>query len=110
MVRYAGWLTGRMLLRWGLAQHVDTVVSLVDELVANAVRHAAGPVTLRLVRGHGLHCEVGDSTGHLPVPRDESILGGPSWGLRLLGGCTRRWGTYRTATGKVVWFDYPLAA
>ena len=106
---HAGWLATRALERWGLRHLAPKVVPLLDELVANVVAHGAGPVTLRLLRGEDLLCEVSDTAGHLPTERAGSGGGHTGRGLRLLGSDTRRWGSYRTATGKVVWFECALA-
>jgi len=107
---HAGWLTARVLQRWGLHRVADTVVALVDELVANVVRHGAGPVTLRLVHSDALLCEVSDTSAHLPTEQVDRGTGRPGRGLELLSRGTRSWGAYRTDAGKVVWFEYPLAA
>ncbi|MGX1273282.1 SpoIIE family protein phosphatase [Streptomyces phaeoluteigriseus] len=94
---------------WGLARLADPAELMVSEVVTNAVRHAhRRPVTLRLVRGDTLLCEVDDDHHELPTllsagPDDES-----GRGLRVVSTLAREWGTSRTAAGKSVWFELTL--
>jgi len=101
---HAGWLARRVLQRWELDGVADAVVPFVDELVAEVVDHGVGPVTLRLLHTGALLCEVSDASGYLPTERDDGAARGPG---RWDGGAAR-WGSYRTAVGKVVWWEYPL--
>jgi GAF domain-containing protein len=98
------------LAGWGLSDCVDVTELLVTELVTNAVRHATRPIELRLLRTDALLCEVADDDHHLPVLRyaEEDDEGGR--GLQLVSMLARRWGTSRTNTGKVVWFEQALGA
>jgi hypothetical protein len=109
MAGHASWLAGRVLRRWGLESDVDTVVQLIDELITDAVQQGAGPVTLRLMRTDVLVCEVSDLTGQQPSngPRARR---GPAHRPWHLSRYTGRRGTFRSATGKVVWFEYPITA
>ncbi|MFF9061385.1 SpoIIE family protein phosphatase [Streptomyces sp. NPDC014882] len=94
---------------WRLAQLAGPAELMVSEVVTNAVRHAHGrPLTLRLVRGETLLCEVDDDDHGLPTltsagPDDES-----GRGLRVVSTLAREWGTGRTAAGKSVWFELTL--
>jgi serine phosphatase RsbU (regulator of sigma subunit)/anti-sigma regulatory factor (Ser/Thr protein kinase) len=94
---------------WGLPKLAYTAELMVSELVTNALRHShARPVTLRLVRGDTLLCEVDDDDHELPTllsagPGDE--LGR---GLRVVSTLAREWGTSRTGSGKSVWFELTL--
>ena len=85
-----------------------TTELLVSELVGNVVRHARGPMRLRLLRGRALICEVSD--GSLTTPRirraAETDEGGR--GLQLVAALSQRWGTRYTATGKCIWTEQPL--
>ena len=54
------------LQRWGLSELVPTTELLVSELVTNAIRHATGEVTLRMVLEGSLVCEVLDGSAALP--------------------------------------------
>jgi serine phosphatase RsbU (regulator of sigma subunit)/anti-sigma regulatory factor (Ser/Thr protein kinase) len=98
-------LVSVLLGQWRIRDDTrDSVLLVVSELVANAVRFAEGPITLRLIRtGHGLLCEVGD-TGHgRPRLGRRGLLGDSGRGLHVVHGLTTRWGVRWTDTGKVVW-------
>ncbi|MFF4587436.1 SpoIIE family protein phosphatase [Streptomyces sp. NPDC001388] len=94
---------------WGLAKLAHTAELMVSELVTNALRHShRQPVTLRLVRGETLLCEVDDDDHELPTllsagPEDET-----GRGLRVVSTLAREWGTSRTGAGKSVWFELTL--
>ncbi|HEV7931368.1 MAG TPA: SpoIIE family protein phosphatase [Actinomadura sp.] len=96
------------LAGWGLSDHSDLTELLATELVTNAVRHGTRPIELRLLRTDALLCEVSDDDHHLPVLRyaDDDDEGGR--GLQLVSRLARRWGSSRTSTGKVVWFEQAL--
>ncbi|MER6185543.1 ATP-binding protein [Streptomyces sp. NPDC001652] len=94
---------------WNLDSVADITTLLVSELVTNALRHATGPIGVRLVRPAGLGdvllVEVSDP---LPDPPRERVArpedeGGR--GLQLVAHSSRRWGTRPGATGKTVWFE-----
>ncbi|MFF6916349.1 SpoIIE family protein phosphatase [Streptomyces sp. NPDC012466] len=83
-----------------------SMMLLVSELVTNAVRYAAGPVTVRLIRsGHGLLCEVGDTGNGRPRVRRVDLLADGGRGLSIVHRLTTRWGVRWTDTGKVVWAE-----
>ncbi|WUH92483.1 SpoIIE family protein phosphatase [Streptomyces sp. NBC_00433] len=96
------------LATWGLADLVLTTELLVSELVGNAVRHASGPVRLRLLRSRTLICEVYD--GSLNTPRirraDSTDEGGR--GLQLVAALSRRWGARYLQDGKCIWAEQQL--
>ncbi|MFI1165747.1 SpoIIE family protein phosphatase [Streptomyces sp. NPDC020801] len=84
----------------------DNVLLLVSELVTNAVRFAAGPITVRLIRaGHGLLCEVGDTGNGRPRLSRGGLLDDGGRGLHIVHRLTARWGVRWTDTGKVVWAE-----
>ncbi|MFS8197980.1 SpoIIE family protein phosphatase [Streptomyces sp. CWNU-52B] len=93
---------------WGLDDLVPSTELLVSELVGNVVRHAKGPVRLRLLYGAELICEVFD--GSLTMPRirraSESDEGGR--GLQLVTALSERWGVRYTSTGKCIWTEQVL--
>ena len=91
--------------RWGLGALADTSELIVSELVTNAVKHARGPVKVRLLRGRSLVCEVGDASFAVPSLRDpeEGTDGGR--GLHLINWLAHRWGSRLTPGGKVVWAE-----
>ncbi|MFE9763636.1 SpoIIE family protein phosphatase [Streptomyces sp. NPDC005808] len=96
------------LREWGLDDLTSTTELLASELVGNVVRHAKGPVSLRLLHGAELICEVFD--GSLTMPRirraTETDEGGR--GLQLVTALSQRWGTRYTETGKCIWTEQSL--
>ncbi|MYS50586.1 SpoIIE family protein phosphatase, partial [Streptomyces sp. SID6013] len=63
----------------------DSVLLLVSELVTNAVRHARGPITVRLIRaGPGLLCEVGDTGNGRPRLGRAGLLDDGGRGLHVV--------------------------
>ena len=93
------------LQRWGLGMLADTSELIVSELVTNAVKHARGPIEVRLLRGRSLVCEVSDSSFAVPSLRDpgEGTDGGR--GLHLVNWLAYRWGSRPAPGGKVVWAE-----
>ncbi|TQK42993.1 GAF domain-containing protein [Streptomyces sp. SLBN-118] len=94
--------------QWQLDDLVATTELIASELVGNVVRHAKGPVRLRLLRSRTLICEVSD--GSLTTPRIRRALdtdeGGR--GLQLVAALSHRWGTRYTSEGKCIWTEQPL--
>ncbi|KUN39652.1 serine/threonine protein phosphatase [Streptomyces longwoodensis] len=107
--RQARSLTRRTLLRWGLDALVDTAELLVSEVVANAVRVASRPITLRLLRGGVLRVEVADDSPQVPRMRHARLHDEGGRGLFLVDRLALGWGATRVSTGKVVWFDLRLS-
>ena len=94
---------------WGLDCLADLAALLVSELVTNSMRHATGPIGVRLVRPAALDgallVEVSDPLPDPPrerVARPEDENGR---GLQLVAGSSRRWGTRPGTNGKTVWFE-----
>jgi hypothetical protein len=98
------------LERWKLGELLPTTELLVSELVTNAIRHATGPVTLRMVLEGSLVCEVLDGSAALPrlrhAGRDEEC----GRGLEVVSQLAHRWGARRTSQGKIVWCEQALPA
>ncbi|MFJ9900888.1 SpoIIE family protein phosphatase [Streptomyces sp. NPDC091280] len=98
----------RQLAEWLLEDLVMSTEIIVSELVGNVVRHARGPIRLRLLRSRTLICEVSD--GSLTTPRirhaDATDEGGR--GLQLVSALCQRWGTRSTSEGKCIWTEQPL--
>jgi len=101
-------LTRRTLHQWGLDRLAESTELLVGEVVANAVRFASRPITLRLHRTDVLRCEVGDDSSLVPRMRHAQLSDEGGRGLFLVDQLARRWGATRVSTGKVVWFELPL--
>jgi serine phosphatase RsbU (regulator of sigma subunit) len=98
-------LVRKVLEKWDLSENAELAVLLTHELVANAIRYARRPLSVRLMLTDSLLCEVQDDDHHLPVlgnpcPADET-----GRGILLVSRLARRWGTSRLPTGKVVWFE-----
>ncbi|MFJ5261094.1 ATP-binding protein [Streptomyces sp. NPDC088387] len=108
-VRTARSTVRAQLHRWSLDSLSDITALLVSELVTNALRHATGPIGVRLVRSPELPglllVEVSDPLPDPPreriaEPEDES-----GRGLQLVASSAHRWGTRPGETGKTVWFE-----
>ncbi|MET9834610.1 SpoIIE family protein phosphatase [Streptomyces sp. NPDC006385] len=101
-------LIREQLAAWGLQALTPTTELLASELIGNVVRHARGPLRLRLLHGAELICEVFD--GSLTMPRirraTETDEGGR--GLQLVAALSQRWGTRYTPTGKCIWTEQAL--
>lgn len=94
---------------WGLDSLGDVAALLVSELVTNALRHATGPIGVRLVRPAGmadvLLVEVSDPLPDPPRERVARLEDESGRGLQLVASSARRWGTRPGDTGKTVWFE-----
>jgi anti-sigma regulatory factor (Ser/Thr protein kinase) len=91
---------------------ITDIVLIMNELATNAVRHAAGPARVRLLRS--------DSTVWIGV----EDAGGAAWfdpavtlaspigtGLTLVAACSRRRGHFhRGDGGRTVWAEIPVAS
>jgi anti-sigma regulatory factor (Ser/Thr protein kinase) len=99
------------LASWHLDDAFDAAATVGTELVTNAIRHAEGPVRLRL--HHARDRLVVDVTDHdqrlprrfEPLPHEEHHRG-----LFMVDAFARRWGTRPTADGKVVWAEIGVGA
>ena len=98
----------RKLQDWGLDDAVATTALVVSELVTNAIRHATGPIELRLLRDRALICEVADGSSVSPRLRRAQTTDEGGRGLFLVAQLSQRWGTRYTARGKVIWSEQPL--
>ncbi len=93
---------------WGLDSLTMTTELLASELVGNVIRHAKGPITLRLIRGKVLTCEVTDGSLTTPRIRKTSVTDEGGRGLQLVAALSQRWGTRYTTDGKCIWTEQPL--
>ncbi|GGJ09674.1 ATP-binding protein [Streptomyces brasiliensis] len=100
------------LRSWGLDGLADIAALLVSELVTNSLRHATGPIGVRLVRSADmrdtLRVEVSDPLPDPPRERTTSPDDESGRGLQLVASSSRRWGTRPGGTGKTVWFELGL--
>ncbi|WP_028814841.1 SpoIIE family protein phosphatase [Streptomyces flavidovirens] len=93
------------LRQWGLEELSFATELVVSELVTNAVRYAAGPLHLRLIRDRTLLCEVAD-TGHTsPHLRHSGDDDEGGRGLFIVAQLVQRWGTRYTRSGKTIWTE-----
>ncbi|MHC3473463.1 ATP-binding protein [Streptomyces sp. 7R007] len=94
---------------WHLETLADLTALLVSELVTNSLRHATGPIGVRLVRPADLAgvllVEVSDPLPDPPREREARPEDESGRGLRLVALTARRWGTRPGETGKTVWFE-----
>ncbi|MFD5922850.1 SpoIIE family protein phosphatase [Kitasatospora sp. NPDC058201] len=96
------------LAAWGLDELVMTTELVVSELVGNVVRHAKGPVQLRLLRSDVLICEVSDGSLTTPHIRRALTTDEGGRGLQLIEALAHRWGTRHAPTGKCIWTEQLL--
>ncbi|WP_308407409.1 serine/threonine-protein phosphatase [Streptomyces olivochromogenes] len=102
-------LVTRQLTEWGLDRLEASTQLIVSELVTNAVRHAAGPILLRLTRHQVLTCEVSDSSNSFPRLRHACSADDGGRGLYIVARLCRRHGArYLTSGGKTVWAEQDL--
>ncbi|WP_237530508.1 SpoIIE family protein phosphatase [Streptomyces sp. SID3212] len=98
------------LTGWGMGEDVEFATELiVSELVTNAVRYATGPISLRLINGDSLICEVSDGSNTSPHLRLAAALDEGGRGLFLIARTSERWGTRRTSAGKTIWAELSLS-
>ncbi|WP_413754551.1 SpoIIE family protein phosphatase [Streptomyces sp. R-74717] len=100
--------TARLLRTWGLEELQMTTELIVSELVTNALRHATGPIRLRLLRQSVLICEVSDASSTSPRLRHARTTDEGGRGLFLVAQLTHRWGTRYTPEGKIIWTEQEL--
>ncbi|MEU7167559.1 SpoIIE family protein phosphatase [Streptomyces morookaense] len=99
----------RTLAEWGLDELSFTTELILSELITNAVRYAAAPIRLRMLRGGGsLVCEVSDASSTAPHLRYAATTDEGGRGLFLVAQLADRWGTRYTATGKIIWSEQAL--
>jgi hypothetical protein len=93
---------------WDLEDLAGNTEMLASELVANVIRHARGPLRLRLLRSRTLTCEVFDGSVTTPRIRRASWTDEGGRGLQLIAALSDRWGTRYMTTGKCIWTEQSL--
>jgi serine phosphatase RsbU (regulator of sigma subunit)/anti-sigma regulatory factor (Ser/Thr protein kinase) len=104
-------LTVGRLGAWGLDDLAFSTELIVSELVTNAIRHAGGPIGLRLirdVRDGVMVCEVSDPSNTQPRLRQARSTDEGGRGLFLVAQLATRWGSRYNATGKTIWAEQAL--
>ncbi|WP_078662649.1 SpoIIE family protein phosphatase/ATP-binding protein [Streptomyces bicolor] len=81
---------------------------IISELVTNAIRYGSPPITVRLLHGRSLTCEVSDGSSISPRLRRAATTDEGGRGLFLVAQHAQRWGTRYTSGGKVIWTEQPL--
>ncbi|MET8680910.1 SpoIIE family protein phosphatase [Streptomyces sp. NPDC004647] len=98
----------RKLAEWELDDVAFTTELILSELITNAIRYAAGPIRVRLLRDRTLICEVSDASSTSPHLRRAATTDEGGRGLFLVAQFADRWGTRYTPAGKVIWTEQPL--
>ncbi|MEX1657006.1 ATP-binding protein [Streptomyces pseudovenezuelae] len=111
-VRAARTAVRNRLTAWNLDGLADIAALLVSELVTNSLRHATGPIGVRLVRPGGvdgvLRVEVSDPLPDPPRARVADLDDESGRGLQLVAHAAHRWGTRPGVAGKTVWFELSM--
>jgi anti-sigma regulatory factor (Ser/Thr protein kinase) len=98
-------LATSQLTAWGLEELAFSTELVVSELVTNAIRHASGPVHLRLIRDRTLLCEVSDGGHTSPHLRYSASDDEGGRGLFIVAQMVQRWGTRYMPSGKTIWTE-----
>ncbi|WEO93633.1 SpoIIE family protein phosphatase [Streptomyces sp. FXJ1.172] len=98
----------RQVCDWGLAELALTTELIVSELVTNAIRYAAPPIGLRLLRDARLTCEVADASSTAPRLRHARSTDEGGRGLFLVAQLAHRWGARYTDQGKIIWAEQEI--
>lgn len=93
---------------WGLGDLVMPTELVVSELVGNAIRHAKGPVRLRLLRSRSMICEVYDGSLTTPRIRHATYTDEGGRGLQLVAACSQHWGARYLHDGKCIWVEQDI--
>jgi serine phosphatase RsbU (regulator of sigma subunit) len=93
------------LAAWHLDELAGNTELIASELIANVIRHAHGPIQLRLILSNDLVCEVFDGSETTPRIRRTSWTDEGGRGLQLVAALSERWGTRYLTTGKSIWTE-----
>jgi len=96
------------LADWGVQDVFCDVALVTSELVANAVRHVGGSLTVAvaLVPDDRVRLEVRDASPRQPVVDSLNSSRAGGWGLHIVDQLATRWGSEPGADGKVVWCEF----
>lgn len=79
---------------------------LADELVANAIAHGEGPISLSMgIRSDCIRIAVRDEGTEFPVVRESNPTAESGRGLSIVDSLATRWGFDPAGHGKSVWFE-----
>lgn len=97
-------LAQAQLAEWGMEEAEFTAELAISELIGNTVRHASGPVRLRLLRlDESLIIEVYDGSQSVPHMQPMRLMAEHGRGLLLIGQVAAGWGSHYTTDGKCIW-------
>lgn len=108
--RHARRFLDRVLERWNCQPALETLQTLLSELVTNAVVHAGSqPEVSVLMLGGAIRVEVTDDSPRLPVLAEADTFATGGRGLGIVAAEASRWGVRpRPEGGKTVWFEVPV--
>jgi anti-sigma regulatory factor (Ser/Thr protein kinase) len=88
------------------ASVLDEAVLLMSELVTNAMRHGAPPITTEVACNatSGMQVRVSDGNPEAPTARDAGPDDQSGRGVHLVDMISDAWGVDPTPNGKTVWF------
>jgi anti-sigma regulatory factor (Ser/Thr protein kinase) len=88
----------------------DVSALLANELVANAIAHGEGSISLAMeINSHCVRFAVTDEGAALPELRESSPTAESGRGLSIVNALATRWGVDPTSQGKSVWFELVVA-
>ncbi|MGW6359658.1 SpoIIE family protein phosphatase [Streptomyces sp. NPDC055092] len=94
------------LRQWHHPVDPFTATLVVSELVTNAIRYGAAPITLRLIRDTvGVICEISDAGPAAPHLRHAKAVDEGGRGLLLCATVAENWGVRYSEEGKTVWAE-----
>ncbi|MEU0185261.1 ATP-binding protein [Streptomyces sp. NPDC006207] len=96
------------LAQWGLENHAPVTDLAVSELATNVIRHAKGPIRLRLILDRGLTVEVHDDADTAPYLRHARLQDEGGRGLFIVASLTRHWDTRYEESGTTIWAEQEL--
>ncbi|MGW3731314.1 ATP-binding protein, partial [Streptomyces sp. NPDC000851] len=108
-VREARRAARERLARWGLEDQAVVAELVVSELATNVIRHAQGPIRLRLILDRVLTIEVSDDADTAPHLRHARLQDEGGRGLFLVASFASRWSTRYGESGKTIWAEEELA-
>ncbi|WP_414171071.1 SpoIIE family protein phosphatase [Streptomyces diastatochromogenes] len=98
----------RWMTQWDLGDAAFTAELILSELITNAVRYGAPPITVRLLYDRDLTCEVSDASSTAPHVRRATANDEGGRGLFLVAQLAAHWGTRYTAHGKTIWTEHTI--
>jgi two-component sensor histidine kinase len=82
------------------------LAAVVSELVTNAILHARTPFSVKVTKNETkIRVDVSDESSEIPAARPYDISEVTGRGLHIVDALTERWGFFKSADGKTVWFE-----